>query len=99
MLLSAWRVASPELPTLTNFGVIFGSSGESIRATQVVARLARHLGIEINVSALFEHRTIHSLIGYLDGSLPAEIELLARTAERAAKQSAILACRAEGNGP
>ena len=79
---------------LQHIGVMdsfFDLGGESMRANQVVARLARSFGIEISVVAMFEHPTIRSLIGYLVGSRELETDRLARTSERAAKQRAALA--------
>jgi len=62
-----------------------------LRATKVVARVNKRLGIEIPVSVLFEHRTIRSLIAYLDDSSVSGTDRLARASERAAKQRALLA--------
>jgi amino acid adenylation domain-containing protein len=72
----------------------FDLGGESIRATKVVARLASRLGMVINVSVLFEHRTIRTLSQYLDGSSASGTDRLAHTSERAAKQRKALARRA-----
>lgn len=86
---------------LTHIGVLdsfFELGGESLRATKVVARLARRLSMEINVSVLFEYQTIRSLIGYLEGSSGPETDRLARASERAAKQRAVLARRARADG-
>jgi acyl carrier protein len=79
---------------LKHIGVLdsfFELGGDSLRAMQVVARLAHYLGIEITVSVLFEYRTIRSLIGYLEGNAVMETDRLALASERAAKQRAILA--------
>jgi arthrofactin-type cyclic lipopeptide synthetase C len=87
---------------LKHVGVLdsfFDLGGESIRANQVVARLIQRLGIQINISIIFEHRTIRSLIGYLDESSVPEASRFARISERAAKQSAALARRAQSESP
>jgi len=79
---------------LKHIGVLdsfFDLGGESLRATKVVARVNKRLGIEIPVSVLFEHRTIRSLIAYLDDSSVSGTDRLARASERAAKQRALLA--------
>jgi len=79
---------------LKHIGVLdsfFDLGGESLRATKVIARLNERLSIEIAVSVLFEHRTIRSLIAYLDGSSVSGIDRLARASGRGAKQSAALA--------
>jgi len=69
----------------------FDLGGESLRATKVVARLNKHLSIQLSASVLFEYRTIRSLIAYLDGSSVSETDRLARASGRGANQRAILA--------
>ena len=91
------EVLESELKHIGVLDSFFDLGGESIRATQVVARLARCLGVAINVSVLFEHRTIRSLIRYLDGHSAPGADRLAHISGRAAKQSAVLARRAGGD--
>lgn len=85
------EVLESELKHIGVLDSFFDLGGESLRATKVVVRLRQHLGIEIKVSVLFEHRTIRSLIAYLEGSSVPETDRLARASARAAKQRAVLA--------
>jgi len=85
------EVLDLELKYIGVLDSFFDLGGESLRATKVVARLNKHLSIQLSASVLFEYRTIRSLIAYLDGSSVSETDRLARASGRGANQRAILA--------
>ncbi|GAC68472.1 putative non-ribosomal peptide synthetase [Gordonia soli NBRC 108243] len=54
---------------ITNQSDFFGHGGTSLSATRVAGRLRELSGVDIPVSAVFEHRTLAELAGLLSASL------------------------------
>lgn len=90
-LVSIWaEVLELELNHIGVVDSFFDLGGDSLRANQAVIRLSERLGIEVNIIAMFEHRTIRSLIKSLGNDSLQESDRLDHVSKRGAKQRAAL---------
>ncbi|HUF60746.1 MAG TPA: amino acid adenylation domain-containing protein [Verrucomicrobiales bacterium] len=72
-LAEIWRTLLA-LETVGRHDDFFAVGGESLKAMQMISRIRKRWPVEVGVRAIFEHRTVSKLAGFLDHQLASELE-------------------------